>query len=152
MRVVEEKGWSNNTEWVVRELVEELDDWRYRGEDLIIRSDQEPAIQSIKRKVAEYRTGRTMPEVNAVGERKGNGRVEEAGKRIRDQARVLKDQAEYRAGGKVKADSDVMQWLIRWAAMVQTRCKKGPDGETAYQRMKGRKCTLEVVPFGEKVW
>ena len=78
--------------------------------------------------------------------------MEEAGKRVRDQAKVLKDQVEYRTGGKVKADSDIMQWLIRWAAMVQTRFKRKANGKTAYEEIKGRKCNLEVVPFGEKVW
>ena len=27
----------------------------------------------------------------------------------------------------------------------------GQDGKTPYERQKGRKCELEVVPFGEKV-
>ena len=49
-------------------------------------------------------------------------------------------------------EGDVMQWLVRWSAMVQTRFKEGKDGKTAWERMKGKKCDLEVVPFGEKVW
>ena len=52
----------------------------------------------------------------------------------------------------VKVDGDVMQWLVRWAAMVQTRFKVGSDGKTSWERMKGKRCDLEVVPFGEKVW
>ena len=28
----------------------------------------------------------------------------------------------------------------------------GKDGRTAYERRKGRKCRLPVVPFGETVW
>ena len=39
------------TEWVITEIVGELDDWGYRGEDLILRSDQEGAIESLKKKV-----------------------------------------------------------------------------------------------------
>ena len=80
------------------------------------------------------------------------GRVEDAGKRVRDQARVLKDQVEYKCRGKIGLDSDVMQWLVRWSAMVITRFKVGKDGKTAWERMKGKRCDLEVVPFGEKVW
>lgn len=61
-RIVESKGVSAETEWVVLAIVDELDDWGYRGEDLILRSDQEGAIEVIKKKVAEYRVGKTMPE------------------------------------------------------------------------------------------
>ena len=35
--------------------------------------------------------------------------------------------------------------------MSMSRFKKGRDGMTPYQRQKGRKCELEVVPFGEVV-
>ena len=44
-----------------------------------------------------------------------------------------------------------MRWLVRWAAMSMSRFQKGRDGNTPYQRQKGRKSELEVVPFGEKV-
>jgi hypothetical protein len=49
-------------------------------------------------------------------------------------------------------DGDVAQWMVRWAAMVQTRFKVGSDEKTAWQRMKGSQCGIEVVPFGEAVW
>ena len=35
--------------------------------------------------------------------------------------------------------------------MVYSRYKVGVDGKTPYERQKGRKCNLEVVPFGEFV-
>ena len=35
--------------------------------------------------------------------------------------------------------------------MVYSRFKLGDDGKTAYERQKGRRCCLEVVPFGELV-
>ena len=36
--------------------------------------------------------------------------------------------------------------------MTLSRYKVGYDGKTAYGRRKGRKCNLEAVPIGEKVW
>jgi hypothetical protein len=63
-------------------------------------------------------------------------KVEEAGKRVRDQAKVCKDQIEWKSKGKSDTGADVMQWVVRWAAMVQTRSKRGSDGKTAWQRMK----------------
>ncbi len=44
-----------------------------------------------------------------------------------------------------------MQCLVGWAAMLYSRYKTGADGNTAYQRQKGKPCRVEVVPFGEKV-
>ena len=35
--------------------------------------------------------------------------------------------------------------------MVYSRYKVGNDGKTAYERQKGRKCKLVVVPIGELV-
>ena len=45
-----------------------------------------------------------------------------------------------------------MPWLVRWAAMLLSRFGKGKDGKTPYERQRGRKCELELVPFGEVVW
>ena len=44
-----------------------------------------------------------------------------------------------------------MQWLIRWVAMAYSRYKLGDDGKTPYERQKGKKFVLEVVPFVEFV-
>ena len=112
-RVVERKGISEETEWVVMQMVEEIDEWGYRGEDVVLRSDQEGAIEVVKRKVAELRVGRTMMDESPVGESSANGRAEDAGKRVRDQARVLKDQVEHKTGEALEVDGDVMQWLVR---------------------------------------
>ena len=49
-------------------------------------------------------------------------------------------------------EADAMQWLVRWAAMVQTRFKEGKDGKTPWERMRGKRCDIEVVPWGEVVW
>ena len=64
---------------------------------------------------------------------------------------MLKDQIEYKCGAKMDVEGDSMQWLVRWAAMIQTRFKVGGDGKPAWERMKGKKCDIEVVPFGETI-
>ena len=53
---------------------------------------------------------------------------------------------------QLKSDDVIVLWMIRLAVMALSRFKVGSDGETAYERRKQRKCTIEVVPFGEKVW
>ena len=38
------------------------------------------------------------------------------------------------------------------AAMALSRFKVGKDNKSAYERQRGRKCRVDTVPFGEKVW
>ena len=46
----------------------------------------------------------------------------------------------------------IMLWLIRWAAMLPSRYLVGKDGQTPIERRRGRKCGIEVFPYGETVW
>ena len=61
------------------------------------------------------------------------------------------DQLEERASVKLQSTDAILLWMIRCAAMVYSRHKIGEDGKTPYERQMGRKCNLEVVPFGEFV-
>ena len=91
------------------------------------------------------------PEQPPRGEHQANGLAEVTGRHIRDQARVMKLYLQHKIGRKVMESEPIMPWLLRWAAMSLSRFQVGQDGKTAYERQKGRKCELEVVPFGEKV-
>ncbi len=99
-RIVGSKGLGEggNNEWVIRELVKELEEWGYNGQDMILRTDGEPSIVAVAKAVAVFRVGRTVPEVSARGESSSNGAVEEAGKAVREFVRVLKDQVEHKVG------------------------------------------------------
>ena len=98
--------------------------------------------------VARYHGGVVTPEVPPAGESQAHGSAEENGKRMRGLVKVYKDQIEERASVKLQASDVILLWMIRWAAMVYSRYKVGEDGETAYERQKGRRRKLEVVPFG----
>ena len=71
---------------------------------------------------------------------------------VREYTRVYKEQMEDKVGMKLQSNSVVVLWMIRWAAMALSRFQVGNDGQTLYERRKNRRCKLEVVPFGEKVW
>ena len=58
---------------------------------------------------------------------------------------------EDRAKIKLQSTDPILLWLIRWVAMAYSRFKVGADGKTPYERQKGCKCLLEVVPFGKLV-
>ena len=36
--------------------------------------------------------------------------------------------------------------------MLLSRFMVGRDGQTGYERRRGRKCSIAVLPFGESVW
>ena len=63
--------------------------------------------------------------------------------------KVYLNQLEEKANVKLQATDPILQWLIRWVAMAYSRYKLGDDGKTPYERQKGRKCVLEVVPVGK---
>ena len=65
---------------------------------------------------------------------------------------MLKSQVEEYADMKLKSDDVLTLWMLRWAAMMCSRYAVGRDGKTAYERRRGRRCNILVVPFGEKVW
>ena len=48
-------------------------------------------------------------------------------------------------------ESPVLPWLVEHAGCILSRCQKGRDGKTPFERLHGKKPTQEFVPFGEKV-
>ena len=62
-----------------------------------------------------------MTEEAAKGESQSNGRVEEAGETVRGVTRVMKEQSEDKAKMKILPERVIVQWMIRWTAMVDSR-------------------------------
>ena len=61
-------------EWVVKWIVDKLDNVGYRGEAITTKSDQDPAIMAPKTAVAAKRIGPTTIIDSPVRDSKGNGR------------------------------------------------------------------------------
>ncbi len=118
---------------------------------MIIKSDGEGSIEAVRTAVAKYHGGRIVTEGPARGESASNGLVEQAGQLIREYARVFKEQIEEKSEVMLESKDIIMQWVLRWAALVCSRYVVGADGRTAYQRRRGRPCKVGVVPIGEKV-
>ena len=152
-RIVGQKGVGENREmeWLIRDMNEELDSWGHRGKKLIIKSDQEVSIEALQKAVADTRSGETIPELAPRGESQSNGRAEDAVRRIREYARVLKEQLEDKIQDVLDPGDCIMQWLVRWAALLITLFSVGTDGKSAYERIRGKRCKTEVIRFGEKV-
>ena len=70
------------------------------------------------------------PEQPPAGEHQSNGAAEEAGKTVRDHARVLKIDLQVKIKREIIADEPIMPWLLRWAAMPLSRFRPGKDRKT----------------------
>ena len=77
--------------------------------------------------------------------------AEEAGRTVRDHARVVNIHLQTNIGWEVEASEPITPWLIRWAAMAVSRYSRGKDGRSPYERQKRIICDMEVVPFDEVV-
>ena len=155
-RATGKKGLGDNGEldWLISDIVHELHSWGHCGGDgsqLIMKSDGEMAIKVVRDAVARRLGGRVVLEQPPKGESQSNGVVEEAGKTIREFARLFKDQLEDKTGVKIETGAVIVQWLIRWSAMCISRFMIGKDGKTAFERRRGRACQIPVACFGEVV-
>ena len=156
MRAVDHKGLGpdGDNSWLVKDMHQELKPWGHPGggrNEIILKSDGEPAIVAVREALARCHGGQVTPEQPPKGEHQANGLAEVTGRHIRDQVRVMKLQLQKKLGRQVLEDEPVMAWMIRWAAMSMSRFRKGRDGLTPYQRQKGRRCEIDAVPFGEVV-
>ena len=96
-RAVGHKGISKDQdmEWLIKGMSNEL--WEQPGGttgNIILKLDGEPARLAVLDALAKYHGGTVVQEGPAAGERQSNGRVEEAGKMVREFVRVLKEQIE----------------------------------------------------------
>ena len=106
---VDKKG---PVEWVVKWIVEKLDNIGYRGQTLTIKTDQEPAIKTLKMAVAAKRVGATTPIESPVRESKCNGAVERAVRVWQGQLRAMKNHFEANIGAKLPVGHPFMGWLV----------------------------------------
>ena len=143
---VENKG---AIDWVVKYVVDKLDDIGYRGVAISIKSDQEPAIVALKTAIAAKRVGATTPIESPVRESQCNGAVEQAVRRWRGQLRTLKLAYEDNMNTKLPVSHPLMGWLILWAGEVLLKYNVRESGRTAYESITGHRVKHPVVMFGE---
>ena len=122
------------------------------GGHIILKCDGARSMLAMRDAVAKFHGGIVVPESPAKNESPSNGYVEGAGRIVREFTRVFKFQIEGLARIEIESTDNILQWAVRWAAMVCSRYLVGADGKTGWERRRGRPCRLPVVRFGEKVW
>ena len=156
-RAVSKKGAGTGGEmdWLIQDMVDELKGWGHTGGangHIIMKSDNEPAVKALREAVGKLLGGRVIPENPPKGESASNGKVEGAGQVVRGFVRVLKSKIEEETKIKLESQDIIMQWMVRWGAMLPSRFLAGKDGKTPYERRRGRKCQVPTEKFGEMVW
>ena len=118
---------------------------------ITLKSDTEPAIVVFRNRVAAMCKAEVTTEDAVQGDKESNGLIENAIMLLRGIIRTVKCHIESRTQEPLDDDSLVMPWLVEHAGCILSRCQKGRDGKTPFERLHGKKPTQEFVPFGEKV-
>jgi len=120
---------------------------------VVMKSDQEPAMIALIRRVQEKAHCEIVPEHSPVGESRSNGEVERAIQTIEGLARTLKDALQTNAQATIAADCQIVPWLVEYSAVLHNLYHKGEphDGRTPYSRIRGRDWKIALPCFGEVV-
>ena len=124
--------------------------------DLVVKSDQEPAIQKVVEDVGKLRAaaggGKYIPENSPVGSSASNGVVERGIQSISGQARVILDAVESRWKVGVPSGHPILCYILEYAAFLLNRFEVSHDGKTSFERCKGKRAKTMGVEFGEEIY
>ena len=148
--VVPSKGSTGN--YAAKMVVELINECGDKDREVIIKTDQEPAIQFLVDDVCTNRTGaRTIKEVSPKYSKGSNGVVERAVQGVEQCLRTMKSSLDDRMGVKVDVRHPVITWLCEYVGFMMNRMEVARDGRTPYERVKGKKSEVMGLEFGEKV-
>ena len=134
---------------MILELINECGD---KGRDIILKTDQEPAIKFVVDDVCVNRTGaRTVKEVSPKGSKGSNGIVERAVQAVETILRANKSSLDERLGVQVDVQHPVLTWLCEYVSFQMNRLEVASDGKTPYERVKGKRAEVLGLEFGEKI-
>ena len=131
-------------------MIKNMESWGVTGK-LIVKADQEPAIQAIAKEIVGKRAGETIPEASKKYDSPSNGIAERAVQSVEGQVRTMKLALERRVNCKIPVDHKIMTWMVECGADLMNKFLVGEDGRTAYERIKGKKYRGEVIEFGRKI-
>ena len=126
-RVVPQKGVQAYAVKVLGGIVDSLGYKR-----VLLKSDQEPAILSLKERVKNESGVEIMMEESPEYDSAGNGEVENAIQMVQGQFRTMKDGLESKYGVRFDGDHPCIPWLMAHASDTITRFHVYEDGRTGY--------------------
>ena len=121
---------------------------------MLCRCDQENSLVAAIEHVVDSlrREGfRLVFDKSPVGESQSNGVAERTVQSVEDLLRTLRGAFIGHNKMRVPMDHPAMLWLIEHTASIFKRFVVGDDGQTAHQRLHGRRANKKAVEFGEKL-
>ena len=147
--VVPMKG---NVDGVADMLVKDLGDLGGGGNtELLMKCDQENALNDLVREIKRKRVGPTITEHSKVKDSQSNGAIERAIQSVEGMVRTLKLSLESKIGVTIPANHPIMTWLVEHGAETLNRFHVGADGRTPFERTKGKKFHGASFEFGQVV-
>ena len=107
--------------------------------EITLKSDTEPAIIAFRNRVATLCKAEVATEDAVKGDKESNGLIENAVMLLRGIIRTIKCHIESRTQEPLGDASPVIPWLVEHAGCILSRCQKGRDGKTPFERMHGKK-------------
>jgi hypothetical protein len=133
----------------VLDLIKECGD---DNRDIIVKTDQENAIRFLVDDVCAARTGaRTIAEMVPKGSKGSNGIVERAVQSVEMCLRTLKSSLDERMRCRISVLHPINTWLCEYVSYMMNRMEVGSDGKAPYERIKGKRCEVPGLEFGERV-
>ena len=120
---------------MVNELIDECGD---KDRDIIVKTDQEPAIQFLVEDVCLSPTvAKTIKEVAPKYSKGSNGIFERAVQGVDQCVRTVGSSLDERMGVKVDVRHPVITWMCDFVSYLMDRMEVATDGKTPYERAKG---------------
>ena len=90
------------------------------GVEVVRASRHGPVLQEVPRVEARQRCGRDLQRLHREQAAGGlpDGKVENAGKTVRDWVKVFKLQLEHNLHTELSPSDIIIEWMVRWAAMI----------------------------------
>ena len=142
-------------EWICQRLMAWLREVGLETVDIIVKSDNEPALTSL---IASWSTMRAMRsgsrmigENSPVGSSKSNGIIERAIQSVQGMISTIRSDIEERWRVKIDATHSIWPWIAEHAGFLLTSFEVGRDGKTAYERLKGKSAKVQAVACAEGI-
>ena len=120
--------------------------------EITLVGDAGPAVIAFRDRVAEMCKAEVTTEDVVKRDKEPNGLIENAVMQLRGTIRTIKlSHIESSTQKLLWDESPILPWLAERAGRILSRCQKGRDGKTPFERLHGKKPAQELVPFGETV-
>ena len=109
-------------------------------------------MKAFLKEVADLREAPRVIEQAPVGDSQANGAAERAVRSVEEIVRVHKLALEKKVGKLLPVGLPIFAWLVEFCVDVLNKVQKGPDGKTAFERVRGRRYGGELLAFATPVF